>query len=290
MAILLIFAWIFQLTPIPVSAEDTEPVEIQHLAVFPFKVGNLPVEYGQSIPTIIQELIQESNKYKLVDLENIRLIMAEIARGQGGLCESDCERKAIELSRAEFILTGSANLLSATECQVAATISEVNTGNIVITKSENCPCTPEDIRAASHAIAYKLIDKPFANGTLVIQSMPTSSKIYLDGKKLAKTTTATLDVKPGKHNITVKSNVNFHTGERSVYVGPQEPREVKISMEKKSWYETWWFWTIVGTTAAGGVAAVAASGGDSGTSSSGGGGGGGGGGTTGTISISITGP
>ncbi len=283
----LVFAWVYQTIPSSVLGQQPAPKRKPYAAVMDFEVqGGIMKGLDRAVTDKVREALLATEKYIVIDRANIQIIMKELAFGQTGVCDETC---AVEVGRAlsaHLIITGRVVRLGPDECQVSAQMTDVERTDIVRSVSENCACTATDIIAAAETVGMALAGVEAKRGTLVIQTTPKSAEVYIDGVKKGKTPIA-VKVKPGSHKVMVATR-GYKMQERSITLAPGAtmPMSFSLKKEKKKWYQTWWFYTIVGVVVAGGAAAAA------------GGAGGGGGGddgddgdpTTGTLSISATGP
>ena len=287
---ILIFAWIFQTMPLPVRGEETQPKPKSYVAVMDFEVaGYLTSDIGRTVSDKIRETLLNTGEYFLVDRSIIEIIIKEQKFSQTGLCDQSCAIQVGRIASAQFIVTGRVAKMSPEECRITAQLTDTETTNIVKTASESYPCSPPEMLSAAETVALVLAGITVEQGTMVISAKPKSTVIFVDGNRKGKVPVS-IKTKAGSHKV-IATATGYMMQEKKITLAPDESKPVSFNLKKK-WYNTWWFYTVGGAVLAGGITAAVIA-----ASSGGGGGGGGGDGTnptpsptTGTLSITATGP
>lgn len=265
-SLVVIVAFLFSTIPMPLHAQEGfEMPEHPYLAVMDLNMGpGLPENLGPALSQKINEVLIGSKKYVLIDRESIGVIMEEIARAQGGCFDESCAVEAGKQLSAHIMVTGKVTKLGPNECQVAVKMTDVARGNLMSVASTRCECTPGALTEAVENVAFDLIGVERTPGKLIIASNPAGGTVYVDGENVG-TTPLDVSVKPGKHTIII-SRKGYDNAEETLNVAPGVSMSLNVSLvkAKKKWYTTWWFYTTVGVLVAGGAAGAFAAGGSSG--------------------------
>lgn len=153
-----------------------------------------------------------SGAFTVIERSEMNEILKEQGFQQAGCTSDECAVEIGKLLNINRICAGSVGKVG-TLYSVTLRMIDVETGQILVTVTEDCKCPIEEVLTSSMKnIAQKLVTASMGfigqiaggKGDIYLKSAPTGATIYIDGKKTVKTTPATLrDIESGEHLVKV---------------------------------------------------------------------------------------
>ncbi|MEK7814035.1 MAG: CsgG/HfaB family protein [Candidatus Desantisbacteria bacterium] len=162
-----------------------------HVAVTDFATENVSQIEAVFASDVIRRSIVNSRVFKVVDKQDMEMILKEHAFQQTGCTTEDCAIKMGHILNAQYMFVGKLNSINEIY-YLWVKMVDVETGEIIMDESEECSSRkPKDLEKAADHIVNRIIEKLIGNEKLTQQngrlpSVPQSHEpciMQLSGKK-----------------------------------------------------------------------------------------------------------
>ncbi|MBI4977403.1 MAG: PEGA domain-containing protein [Spirochaetes bacterium] len=200
--------------------------------------GGIAASDAAAITELFRGELVNTEKYEVLDRNNMETVLKEQAFQQTGCTESACAVQIGKLLNMEYMIYGSVFKLSG-ETYVSCEVIKVETGQIrkqAKRKIDDPKKMDVSVTAIVEEISGVKPKKQTASyvktgfGIIAINSMPTEADVYIDGQAVGKTKFFQ-DVKIGRHKIKVLKE-GFISKEIDEDVEEGQTREINIFLEK----------------------------------------------------------
>lgn len=171
-----------------------------HVAVADFATENVSQIEAIFASDVIRRSIVNSRVFKVVDKQNMEMILKEHAFQQIGCTSEDCAIKIGNILNTQYIFVGKLNSINEIYYLWVKMI-DVETGEIIMDESEECASrSPKELEKTADRIVSRIIDKLIGNTKLTQQAgylspVPQSQEpciMQLSGNKIV--------INKGRHN------------------------------------------------------------------------------------------
>ncbi|MFH1859591.1 MAG: CsgG/HfaB family protein, partial [bacterium] len=141
-----------------------------HVAVADFATENVSQIEAIFASDVIRRSIVNSRVFKVVDKQNMEMILKEHAFQQMGCTTDDCAIKIGNILNAQYMFVG--KLTSINEIYyLLVKMIDVETGEIIMDESEECTShSPKELEKTADQIVNRIIDKLIGNAKLTQQA------------------------------------------------------------------------------------------------------------------------
>lgn len=280
--------WPFFLMASQASAQEaTETAKMEYLAVLDFEAkGGISKDEASIITERFRAQLLDTGHYKIMERAKMQEILKEQGFQQSGFCDNtECSVEIGRLLSVNRILTGSVSKFGGMYT-LSARIMDVEKGNILVEKYQDCKCPLEDLLTdATAALVAKLTGyqvgpspistpkptpqptpmpspvptpkptpSPLAPATLAIQSEPSGAEVFWQGKAMGKTPLSLQDQKPGTYSLKLVLE-GYQETEQEIML-KAGPNMLNVPLKKMEEGDNAWIWgVVIGTVVlvAGGV-------------------------------------
>ena len=205
-----------------------------HIAVLNLDAVGVTEDEALTLSDRLRNELAQTNAFVLVERNQMDKILKEQGFELSGCTSDACAVEAGRLLNVQEICVGSVGKVG-NLYTVSVRLINVETGQVVKTVSEDCPCPIEAVLTRSmHNVALKLAglipNQTIAlKGKLAVQSQPSGAQIIIDGKDYG-LTPATISLPSGKHVIFLQKD-RFASVKQSIEVFPNQTRSVQITLK-----------------------------------------------------------
>ncbi len=141
-----------------------------HVAVIDFATENVSQIEAVFASDVVRRSIVNSRVFKVVDKQNMEMILKEHAFQQTGCTTEDCAIKMGHILNAQYMFVGKLNSINEIY-YLWVKMVDVETGEIVMDESEECPSRkPKDMEKIADQIVGRIIGKLIGNERLTQQN------------------------------------------------------------------------------------------------------------------------
>ncbi|MDI6782350.1 MAG: CsgG/HfaB family protein, partial [bacterium] len=141
-----------------------------HVAVTDFATENVSQIEAVFASDVVRRSIVNSRVFKVVDKQDMEMILKEHAFQQTGCTTEDCAIKMGHILNAQYMFVGKLNSINEIY-YLWVKMVDVETGEIIIDESEECTSRkPKDLEKAADYIVNRIIEKLIGNEKLMQQN------------------------------------------------------------------------------------------------------------------------
>ncbi len=172
-----------------------------------------------------------SGSFTVIERSEMDPILKEQGFQQSGCTSDECAVEIGKLLNINRICAGGVGKVGSVYT-VTLRMIDVETGQILETVTEDCPCPIEQVLTSSMKnVVQKLVTASKGRGDIYIKSNPTGASVHVDGRSIGKTTPATIrDIDSGEH--LVKAVKGDYVGSKVVNVQANTTTEASITLGK----------------------------------------------------------
>jgi len=186
-----------------------------------------------------------TGRFSVMERNQMQDILKEQGFQQTGCTTNECVVEAGRLLGVDRMIAGSVGKVG-TIYTVSLRMIDIETGRIMLTKTEDCNCPIEEVLTTSlKNIALKIAgmtsdaaEQPVVRretvvgeGDFYFTSMPSGAKVYVDDKLLPGTTPLMEEgVAAGTHQIRMEKG--YYSGIQTVFLEPNEFKKVELTLVK----------------------------------------------------------
>ncbi len=211
-----------------------QPSAKPHIAVLNLDAVGVTQEVALTLSDRLRTELAQTNAFVLVERNQMDKILKEQGFELSGCTTDACAIEAGRLLNVQEICVGSVGKIG-NLYTVSLRLINVETGQVIKTVSEDCPCPIEDVLTRSmHNAALKLAGLLPAQttpltGKLAIRSQPAQARIFIDGKDYGQTPD-TVSLPAGKHTLILRKN-RFESARKIVKILARQTQSVQIILK-----------------------------------------------------------
>ena len=229
-ASLLFFFVLFFLGHLAKAQSPAKP----HIAVLNLDAVGVSEDVALTLSDRLRNELAQTNAFVLVERNQMDKILQEQGFELSGCTSDACAIEAGRLLNVQEICVGSVGKVG-NLYTVSLRLINVETGQVIKTVSEDCPCPIEAVLTRSmHNVALKLAgllpnQTTPLTGKLAVRSQPAQARIFIDGKDYGQTP-ATVSLPAGKHVLVLQKD-RFASARKSVEVVPRQTQSVQLTLK-----------------------------------------------------------
>jgi len=216
-----------------------------NIAVMDLEVQDVIASAKTALSDRLRSELFNSGRFAVMERNQMNEILKEQGFQQSGCTSDECIVEAGRLLGVDRMIGGSIGKVG-TIYTVSLRMIDIETGRIMLTKTEDCNCPIEQVLTTSlRNVALKMAGltpdnapKPVfsdeqvsGQGDFYFKSTPTGAKVYIDDKPLSGVTPITKEGIPaGTHQIRMEKG--YYSASQTVFLEPNEFKKVDLVLVK----------------------------------------------------------
>lgn len=238
----LFFIFLILLVTTNLSAQSSGKI---NLAVMNLEAPDVPASAQQALSDRMRTELFNTGRFSVMERNQMQELLKEQGFQQSGCTSNECVVEAGKLLGVDRMIAGSVGKVG-TIYTVSLWMIDIETGRIMLTKTEDCNCPIEQVLTTSlKNIALKMAgmsssaeEQPVirretvaGQGDFYFKSDPPGASVYVDDQLISGTTPVMKEGFPaGTHQIRMERDV--YSGSQTVFLEPNEFKKVELTLVK----------------------------------------------------------
>ena len=212
------------------------------IAVIDFNVSGVGDEAGPILTERFRSELLNTNKFDVMERTRMEEIFKEQGFQQTGACDDNtCVIQAGKMLGVSGIIAGTIGRVGKIY-SVSARIINVETGQIIVSKTEDCECPVENVlKVSMKNLAYKIAgimpkklkeNDSAGISRLRVVGSPMGAQLTFNGSVIGTIPLNDFQVLPGKYKLKV-SALGFETADNSIKINIAETKLINIHLSQK---------------------------------------------------------
>ncbi|HDQ00467.1 MAG TPA: PEGA domain-containing protein [bacterium] len=216
-----------------------------NIAVMNLETPDLSSSVQQALSDRLRTELFNTGRFSVMERNQMQELLTEQGFQQSGCTSNECVVEAGRLLGVDRMIAGSVGKVG-TIYTVSLRMIDIETGRIMLTKTEDCNCPIEEVLTTSlKNIALKMAgmsssaevqpairrEAVAGQGDFFFKSDPPGARVYVDDQLLSGTTPLLKEGIPaGTHQIRMEKDV--YSGSQTVFLEPDEFKKVDLALVK----------------------------------------------------------
>lgn len=238
----LFFIFLVLLVTTNLSAQSSGNI---NLAVMNLEAPDVPASAQQALSDRLRAELFNTGRFSVMERNQMQELLKEQGFQQSGCTSDECVVEAGRLLGVDRMIAGSVGKVG-TIYTVSLRMIDIETGRIMLTKTEDCNCPIEQVLTTSlKNIALKMAgmsssaeEQPVirqetvaGQGDFYFKSDPPGASVYVDDQLISGTTPVMKEgISAGTHQIRMQRGV--YSGSQTVFLEPNEFKKVELTLVK----------------------------------------------------------